>query len=116
MTVPRADRIALTITIATPIAIRTSPTLNTFANGSHVGNEYASVNGSRAGLATIEELVYPAFRPPPRAAKAASLAGMNPPLATIAARLAPAPTATRAMPGIRMLRITATRTAPVDAT
>ena len=65
MTVTRPDRIALTITIATPIAMRTSPMLKTFANGSHVGSEYASVNGSRAGLATIEELVYPAFRPPP---------------------------------------------------
>ena len=54
--------------------------------------------------------------PPTGAERAAGSAGIQPPFATIAARLQPAPTAMSATPGTATLRRTATKTAAVEAT
>ena len=52
---------------------------------------------------------------PPIAASASGSAGIQPPLATIAARLQPAPIAMSATPGILTFRSTATNTIAADA-
>ena len=52
--VPR--RIAAAITKATPTPMITSPTLKTFANGSHGGSAKMSVSAARLGFATTELL------------------------------------------------------------
>ena len=56
------------------------------------------------------------FGPEPAAASASGVAGMTPPLARIATRLRPAPTATIGRPVSRMLRTTTPRTTAVEPT
>ncbi len=85
-------RIASATVAAMPMAISTSPTLNTFVNGSHAGRANTSVSGRRAGSATITAFEE-AGNGPRTPASAAGSTGMAPPLARTAARLQPAPTA-----------------------
>lgn len=83
--------------------------LNTFASGQPAGMANTSPSGASRGASTAVELLKPcgtAARPARRSA--AGAAGMTPPLALIAARLAAPPAAISSSPGIRRLATTAT--------
>ena len=107
-------RIAAAITTATPIPIRTSPTLNTFASGSQAGSAKRSVSGSSAGCSTTTLFVLPPT-PIPSDASADGLAGIAPPFAAIAARFRPDPRTINGTPVRRRLARTTIATADVDA-
>jgi hypothetical protein len=89
--------------------------LNTFAKGSPAGIAKMSVSGCSAGFSTTTLFVCDPGSSP-AVASAAGSAGMNPPLAVIAAMFEIEPRATMGMPGIRRFRTTATNTATVDTT
>ena len=111
-----ARRIATTIATATPTPISRSPMLNTFVKGIHSGMAKMSVSGARTASSTIALFEYVVASTWPAAAAAAGLDGMYPPFATIASRFEIAPSATSAIPAIRMLRMTTARTIAVDPT
>ncbi len=97
------------------MAISTSPMLNTLANGSQAGSANRSVSGASAGSGTTMLFDGPAGAPPTDASARGS-AGIQPPLATMAARLHPAPTAMSQTPGMSRLRSTTASTATDEAT
>src|SRR4029453_13413183 len=83
-----------------PAPMRTSPTLKTLLSGQEAGIAKTSPRRASRGSATASLLRKPG--PPaasPAVARASGDAGMTPPLAAIARRFSPAPSATSGTPG-----------------